>query len=275
MDAGIENSGSDGPSRRTKTRLKQERKAKTLKEIRGNVRALAAVMQGKKPKLPCPEIKEWLVDTGSGHDLIDATTAGKFQKWIRESPKTYKLHTAGGIRNVNQEVPLYVSQLGDKAVGLILPSTPAVLSMGRRCVEEGYHFEWPPFSSSPFMIAPDGKMIRLFVRGYVPYIRKDSFTGEYVEFDRKTKLPVAPAEDVRRRSKKKDKPTEADKYRNIPDLVYGIASNDPRQMEKNQMVHVDESTVGNQGSDADEKLSRNTSPKGGSFSKKRRRPSGT
>ena len=45
----------------------------------------------------------------------------------------------------------------------------------------GYSFHWAAYSHEPYMVAPDGKLIRLFVRHYVPYIRRDSITGEYVE----------------------------------------------------------------------------------------------
>ena len=232
-----ESPGPAAPSKRAKTRARQDRIKKTQTTINNNVRALAAAMIGKRSKYPCPEIKEWLMDTGSGHDLIDAATAAKFRKWIRQASKTFKLHTAGGVRKVGEELPFWVAHLGDKAAALILPSTPAVLTIGRRCVEEGYHFEWPAFSSSPFMIAPDGKLIRMFVRGYVPYVRKDSFTGEYREVSKdEAKAAAAPSEQpaVRRRKTGKAPPTAVDNLdANSLGVVNQIASNDPHDLAKN------------------------------------------
>ena len=248
-----ESSGASGPSKRARLRAKQEKIKGVRTTIKNNVRALAAAMVGKRSKYPCPEIKEWLMDTGSGHDLIDAATAAKFRKWIRQASKTFKLQTAGGIRKVDEEIPFHVAHLGDNAAALILPSTPAVLTIGRRCVEEGYHFEWPAFSSSPFMIAPDGKLIRLFVRGYVPYVRKDSFTGEYVELDRdKAKAVPAPSVDSAKRTRRTGKgaPTAADNLdANILGVDNQIASNDPRDMAKNH-DHFGDVVPG--GSDADD-----------------------
>ena len=113
---------------------------------------------------------------------------------------------------------------------MILKSTPAVLSVGRRCVEEGYSFHWPAFSNEPYMIAPDGKLIRLFVRGYVPYMRQDSFTGEYVEISKAEAMRhvhnCAPA-----RISLKRPPTEEEAARPVPNLSGDFASNDPEDLD--------------------------------------------
>ncbi|CAE7336630.1 unnamed protein product [Symbiodinium sp. KB8] len=55
----------------------------------------------------------------------------------------------------------------------VLDDTPSVLSLGKRCMKQGYGFVWPP-GDNPFMINPDGKRISLFVNGDIPYVRAGS-----------------------------------------------------------------------------------------------------
>ena len=55
----------------------------------------------------------------------------------------------------------------------VLDDTPSVLSVGKRCMKQGYGFVWPP-GDNPFMINPDGKRISLFVNGDIPYVRAGS-----------------------------------------------------------------------------------------------------
>ena len=51
----------------------------------------------------------------------------------------------------------------------VLESTPAVLSVGKRCMEEGWTFVWNPWKK-PLLISPAGKKIHLKVHGNVPYL---------------------------------------------------------------------------------------------------------
>jgi len=94
--AAIDDMTDGDDTKRQRVRIKQRRLKEIATEINCNIRALAAAMVGKTTKYPCPEIREWLIDTGSGNDLIDAKTAAQFQKWIRGAKKVLKLATAGG-----------------------------------------------------------------------------------------------------------------------------------------------------------------------------------
>jgi hypothetical protein len=44
-----------------------------------------------------------------------------------------------------------------------------VLSVGRRCIEHGYGFYWPPWEW-PTLVCPDGKVVQLEVDQYVPFV---------------------------------------------------------------------------------------------------------
>ena len=51
----------------------------------------------------------------------------------------------------------------------VLEDTPSVMSLGKRCMEEGYSFVWPS-GKMPFMIAKLGCRIDFTIRDNIPYI---------------------------------------------------------------------------------------------------------
>ena len=50
----------------------------------------------------------------------------------------------------------------------VRPDTPSVLSTGRRCTQEGYHFVWLS-GKHPYLITPSGKLVALAVEDDIPY----------------------------------------------------------------------------------------------------------
>ena len=52
-------------------------------------------------------------------------------------------------------------------------STPAALSIGRRCMDDGYTFIWKPFEN-PRLLDPRGYDVPLIVENYCPYLRNSS-----------------------------------------------------------------------------------------------------
>ena len=112
----------------------------------------------------------WLMDTGSGHDLISNPD---IPDWNRENmmemcPRLAELHTANGVTLVMNQVSMQIVGLKDDATALVLASTPAMLSIGARCMEKGWKFEWMA-GKEPTMTSPFGSMIRLRVIGNVPF----------------------------------------------------------------------------------------------------------
>ena len=77
------------------------------------------------------------------------------------------LHTANGITVVDQEVSMQIMSLMEDIHPLVLESTPAVLSVGKRCMEECWTLIWTPWKN-PLLISPSGKKIHLKVHGNVP-----------------------------------------------------------------------------------------------------------
>ena len=56
----------------------------------------------------------------------------------------------------------------------VLPQTPDVISIGKRCVELGWSFWWPPFSKRLVLTPPKGRgsPVYLSVEGNIPYVRE-------------------------------------------------------------------------------------------------------
>ena len=125
------------------------------------------------PTLATPAPKDkcvWLVDTGSEQDLISEGMLGKAHaKNRRQSEVPICLATANGSTRADEEADLTVDALHKPFSAYILDETPAVLSVGVRCMQQGYSFVWPA-DGKPYFIRPDRKVILLNVDGMVPVI---------------------------------------------------------------------------------------------------------
>ena len=81
----------------------------------------------------------WLQDTGSGHDLIDRHQCDEYtlsQAQLLDQP--LRLNTANGVTTIDESVPIQINPTTENAEALLLDNTPAVMSIGYRCVEKGF-----------------------------------------------------------------------------------------------------------------------------------------
>ena len=67
-------------------------------------------------------------------------------------------------------MPQQIGELGEVAEPYVLDSSPDVLSIGRRCAQQGYAFSCELYSLKPTMAKPDGAIINLVSRGCYPYL---------------------------------------------------------------------------------------------------------
>jgi hypothetical protein len=88
-----------------------------------------------------------------------------------------ELSTANGRMVVEKEVLMQVGPFQQHVSPLLLEHSPPVLSVGKRCMEEGYSFHWPA-GRNPYLIAPDGVKHVLEVDNMVPYL-PDPPIGDY------------------------------------------------------------------------------------------------
>ena len=107
--------------------------------------------------------RRWLIDSGSGWDLVKASNVSHLYDLIRTPHYCPRLWTANGVTKVHQEVPLFIPELNENCVPFVLKNTPDVLTMRRRCMCDGYSFVWRAKSSKPYFRRPDGTRIYLIV----------------------------------------------------------------------------------------------------------------
>ena len=90
---------------------------------------------------------------------MNESEAGKFQGLIKPHRGGATLCTVGGETVAQPEVDLYVPKLRHSSTALVLPNTPSLLSIGQRCRELGFSFEWPAYSSCPILTRSKGKIV--------------------------------------------------------------------------------------------------------------------
>ena len=139
-----------------------------------------------------------IADTGSGNDLISPPDLRPVDMEHVFNGEPISLYTANGPKQVKQQVSMQVPRLDDDQDSYLLPDTPKVLTVGYRCVEEGYGFYWPPYSRRPFFTQPaenGSDPVILTEVDYVPFLVEhdvvpvDEVQPEYVHFDSDVLMP--------------------------------------------------------------------------------------
>ena len=107
------------------------------------------------------------MDTGCAHDLVNKAMAEGYGKERLDRP--YAFTTANGSVMSYQTVPMHSKMMGGNINPYLLSDTPAVLSIGRRCMEEGYSFIWNA-NEAPYLQTPTGGCIPLRLERNIPYL---------------------------------------------------------------------------------------------------------
>jgi hypothetical protein len=108
-----------------------------------------ALPSKNSPAHPC--IKKWIFDSGCGVDLASKKDIKGFERRIREAEETLDFRTASGRTEADSMIRVQCSIEGHPIRAYILQSTLAVVSMVKRCMEEGCSFVWLA-GGSPFLI---------------------------------------------------------------------------------------------------------------------------
>ena len=145
-------------------------------------------------------IERWLLDSGSCFDIVNKNMVENIPSAVttrRAEPMV--LETANGNIKADSEANVSIGRLGTQTTAIVLPDSPSVLSLGRRCMVEGYKFEWPPYGP-PVLTSPNGQSIILEVENMVPVLVA-SATGVEQSMQHARETTPSP--------KKKKKPTGA------------------------------------------------------------------
>jgi hypothetical protein len=116
------------------------------------------------------EMRRWMADTGCCFDLISKEDLSREE--LSRSVKTQvpcRLKTANGNASANKTISFNHRSLEGEITAYIMRSTPTVLSVGKRCMHEGYSFIWLA-GKAPFFITPSRNQITLEVINDIPYL---------------------------------------------------------------------------------------------------------
>src|SRR5665648_793356 len=120
---------------------------------------------------PSNQVRSWLMDTGCKYDLTTrASVPPNHQDLITDALIPLTLSTANGLVSCTQVVGTQIGGFEEVAEPYLLDATPDVLSIGRRCVEDGCEFHWGPFSLLPTRTTAKGTVVKLISRDCCPYL---------------------------------------------------------------------------------------------------------
>ena len=119
-----------------------------------------------------------MLDTGCTYDPTTRASIPTHQiDLISRAPVPILLATANDLVSGDKIAPQQIGKLGEVAEPYVLDSTPDVLSIGRRCVEDGYTFVWTPFSLNHTLTTPNGRLVTSVSRDCCPYL--DDYEPNY------------------------------------------------------------------------------------------------
>ena len=96
--------------------------------------------------------EDWIADTGSAQDLL--TRHDIPDEFQYRSDRPIAIITANGHSSSNLQAKVYNDTLSCRFDPYLLESTPPVMSVGMRCVDQGYDFIWRS-GKSPYFRKPD------------------------------------------------------------------------------------------------------------------------
>ena len=132
---------------------------KSLKKSK-NIMCISLPVQAKD--------RRFILDSGSGHDLISARKAERMNLKQRTCDPIM-FHTANGSTATQTEAEIDLGTFDMTSQAYVLDDTPFVMSLGKRCMGEGYSFVWPS-GKMPFMITKNGERIDLTIHDNIPYV---------------------------------------------------------------------------------------------------------
>ena len=90
-----------------------------------------------------PDEREFVVDSGTSMHMISKEDLNSAEMdTLTKSCRPSIVITANGEVQTHEEVTVYVEELGKFLTLKVLENTPAVLSLGKICGENGYSYEW-------------------------------------------------------------------------------------------------------------------------------------
>ena len=105
----------------------------------------------------CPETPKFMIDSGSGVDVVCELSILEFLEYVYESDTPLSLLTANGVVEATRQINIWIPALKEMVSPYVLEETPDLLSMGMRVIVRGYSVSWTGFSEVMRVTKPDGK----------------------------------------------------------------------------------------------------------------------
>eukprot|EP00435_Cladocopium_sp_Y103_P040649 s1620_g11.t1 len=119
------------------------------------------------------ECQDWIADTGSAQDLVNDRELSDDYGYYSDNP--IRMITANGESSSAKQGRVFVPKLGKTIDPYLVKSTPPVISIGMRCIDDGYDFVLRGSKGEdPYLKKPNGERIELVVKDYVPYLANNS-----------------------------------------------------------------------------------------------------
>ena len=116
-----------------------------------------------------PEEREFVVDSGASMHMISKKDSSDAEMdTLTKSCSPTIVITANGEVQTHEEATVYVKELEKFLTMKVLDNTPAVLSLGKLCNENGYSYEWIT-GQKPHLIQ-DGIRIICNTENFVPIV---------------------------------------------------------------------------------------------------------
>ena len=146
--------------------------AKSVLKLKEHQRA-AFFSPSKNRGLPAstlkPEEREFVVDSGASMHMISKKDLSDAEMdTLTKSCSPTMVITANGEVQTHEEATVYVKELGIFLTMKVLENTPAVLSLGKLCDENGYSYEWIN-GQKPHLIK-NGIRIQCNTENFVPVV---------------------------------------------------------------------------------------------------------
>ena len=111
---------------------------------------------------------EWIADTGSAQDLVSRNEIQGVNDF--ESSKPVNMMTANEPNYADRQSRIYIPSIGSTTEPYVLSDSPSVLSVGQKCMDEGFDFVWRA-NCRPYFKDSEGNKVYMDVRDNVPYLK--------------------------------------------------------------------------------------------------------
>ena len=120
----------------------------------------------------------WIFDSGATDDVISLTDLDAGAMTLVNRALTTSYATAAGVERSLGTIPMEAECLfGTKMRINVMKNTPALISMGRRVLDDRCSFIWTP-DNCPVLINKEGKFLLMQISQYCPKVSSNCFMGD-------------------------------------------------------------------------------------------------